>query len=867
MVLLVSKRGCRVWHRYLTQVSRPCLARSNQLNAFIRYNSQQTESHEALTKTTRNIGIIAHIDAGKTTTTERMLYYSGYTRRIGDVDDGSTVTDFLPAERARGITIQSAAVTMHWPPVAEKDTSSKASDPSRSSISHTLNLIDTPGHADFTFEVLRSLRILDGAVCILDGVAGVEAQTEKVWKQANNYSIPRIAFVNKLDREGAAFARTVKEIGSRLRGWPAVCQIPWWEGGKGKFMGVGDAVNLCALKWEEGGDGKSIQHFTLDQLKRDNPKFAEEITKARAALVEALCEFDEGLLETWLECNDDSLLISSTAITKSLRKCVLDGSGKLIPVFAGASFRNIGVQPLLDAINNLLPNPTERPDPEVRLGNVHGSLSQLLHGKLDLTAAQPRHISKKSNARTSLISQVEACALAFKVVNDPRRGVLVYIRVYSGTVKRNTTLWNTNLHVSERAQRLLQMYASDAVEIQNIPSGQIGVIAGLKYARTGDTLLSYTGAHPKNGPPPPLNTLQLRPINVPPPVFFAAIEPHSLSEEKNVAEILQLLLREDPSLHVNIDEESGQMQLSGMGELHLEIAKDRLVNDFKAKATMGNIEIGYRECVISPTPPHKCVFDREVAGKKGKAGCEASIRPDEQPLEDSDHTMNIDGNTITIRIPKSAKNDGGDGTLTLPSDMTLSEVHTALINGAVAGLARGPRRAFPLHSAHVLLKFDTVEDVFGSDTTSAALSSASRNAVQAALKESFQANSIGLMEPVMNVVISCDESSLGAIVHDLSSARGGHVLSLENDSDVEDAENELAPIDISRVYTPPDPFASGASTDSSSPGQQRQITARVPLKEMVGYLKHLRSMTGGRGTFVMSVDRFERLSGPREKAL
>ncbi|KAJ8067934.1 hypothetical protein OCU04_003516 [Sclerotinia nivalis] len=757
---------------------------------------------------------------------------------------------------------------MHWPPVAENNTSSKVANPSRSHVSHTINLIDTPGHADFTFEVLRSLRILDGAVCILDGVAGVEAQTEKVWKQANSYSIPRIAFVNKLDREGAAFARTVQEIGSRLRGWPAVCQIPWWEGGKGKFMGVGDAVNLCALKWEEGGDGKSIQHFTLHQLQKDEPKFAEEVVKARAALVEALCEFDDGLLETWLECNDDSLLISPIAIIKSLRKCVLDGSGKLIPVFAGASFRNIGVQPLLDAINNLLPSPTERPDPEVRLGNVRGSLPQLLHGKLDLAAAaQPRHLSKRSNSKTSLITQLEACALAFKVVNDPRRGVLVYIRVYSGRVKRNTALWNTNLHVSERAQRLLQMYASDAVEIQSIPAGQIGVIVGLKHARTGDTLLSYTGAHPKNGPPPPLNVLQLRPIDVPPPVFFAAIEPHSLSEEKNVAEILQLLLREDPSLHVNVDEESGQMQLSGMGELHLEIARDRLVNDFKAKATMGNIEIGYRECILSPTSTHRYIFDREVAGKKGKAGCEASISPDEQPLEDSDHTMHIDGNTITIRIPKPAKNDGGDGTLILPSDMTLAEVHTALLNGAVAGLARGPRRAFPLHSAHVLLKFDTIEDVFGSDTTSAALSSASRHAVQAGLKEAFQANSIGLMEPVMNVVISCDESSLGAIVHDLSSARGGHVLSLENDNEVEDSDGELPPVDISRVYTPPDPFASGTSTDSSGPGQQRQITARVPLKEMVGYLKHLRSMTGGRGTFIMSVDRFERLSGPREKAL
>ncbi|ESZ99481.1 peptide chain release factor 3 [Sclerotinia borealis F-4128] len=868
MVLLVSKRGCRLWPPYLTQVTRPGQTKPSQLKVFVRYKSLDASTEAptmALTKTTRNIGIIAHIDAGKTTTTERMLYYSGHTRHLGDVDDGSTVTDFLPAERARGITIQSAAVTMHWPPVNEKRT-----EDFRSDVSHTVNLIDTPGHADFTFEVLRSLRILDGAVCILDGVAGVEAQTEKVWKQANNYSIPRIAFINKLDREGAAFARTVKEIGSRLGGWPAVCQIPWWENGKGKFIGVADVVNLIALKWKEDGDGKSFRYVDIYELEITDPDFRLEILKARAALVDALCHFDYEFLEIWSDSDSDHG-VSSEDITESLRRCVLGGSGKVIPVFAGASFRNIGVQPLLDAIIDLLPNPTERPSPEVRLGNVHGSLSQLLLGELDLTAAQPKNISKKSDPQTSLVAQIKACALAFKVVNDPRRGVLVYIRVYSGRVKRNSTLWNTNLHVSEKAQRLLQMYASDAVEIESIPAGQIGVIAGLKHARTGDTLLSITAAHLKNGPPPPLNILQLRPIEVPPPVFFAAIEPHSLSEEKNVAEILQLLLREDPSLHVNIDEESGQMQLSGMGELHLEIAKDRLVNDFKAKATMGNIEIGYRECVLSPASPHHYIFDREVAGKKGKAGCEASISPDEQPLEESDHTIDIDGNTITIRILRPAKHDGGDGTLTLPSKMTLAEVHTALINGAVAGLARGPRRAFPLHSAHVLLKFDTIEDVFGSATTPAALSSASRHAVQAALKEAFQANSIGLMEPVMNVVISCDELTLGAIIHDISSARGGHVLSLEHDSEVEDSEYEMARIFQPRrqpkIYAPPDPFASGTSTDSSGPGQQRQVTARVPLKEMVGYLKHLRSMTSGRGTFIMSYDKFERLSGPREKAL
>jgi elongation factor G len=236
------------------------------------------------------------------------------------------------------------------------------------------------------------LRILDGAVCILDGVAGVEAQTEKVWAQANNYSIPRIVFVNKLDRDGAAFERTVREIGSRLHGWPAVCQIPWWEGGKGRFTGVGDVISLCALKWKEGGDGKEIWNFTLDQLAQEDAGLRKELVKARAALVEALCGFDEKLLETWLECSDDSLAVPAQAIRDSLRRCTLDGTGKLIPVFAGASFRNIGVQPLLDAVDDLLPDPTERPDPEISLGSQKGGLSDLLHGKLSLSQGSNKHV-------------------------------------------------------------------------------------------------------------------------------------------------------------------------------------------------------------------------------------------------------------------------------------------------------------------------------------------------------------------------------------------------------------------------------------------------------------------------------------------
>jgi elongation factor G len=710
------------------------------------------------------------------------------------------------------------------------------------------------------------LRILDGAVCILDGVAGVEAQTEKVWAQATSWNIPRIIFVNKLDRDGAAFERTVKEVASRLRGWPAVCQIPWWEGGKGKFTGIGDAINLCALKWAEGGDGKSIKRFTLEALEQEDPNLRMELIKARAALVEELCEHDETLLEKWLECDDDSLAIPAQSITDSLRRCVITTPGQLIPIFAGASFRNIGVQPLLDAVNDLLPDPTERPDPEISLGGVGGRLSDLLHGKLSIANVGTKQLATKSATPKSLVSNIEGCALAFKVVNDPRRGVLVYVRVYSGSINRNAALWNTNLHVTERAQRLLQMQASDTIEISHIATGQIGVIAGLKHARTGDTLVSYPGVNPKVGPPSPLNSLQLRPIDIPPPVFFAAIEPHSLSEEKNVADILAILLREDPSLHVNVDEDSGQMLLSGMGELHLEIARDRLVKDFKAKATMGNIEISYRECVVSNKETHWFLFDREIAGKKGKAGCEATSGPLDETATDIPDTVYRDGNAITTKI--LTETEPAEGATTIMPELSLDIIRSAMINGAIAALARGPRRGFPLHASHVTLTFNLAKDFFGADTTPAAISSAARLAAQATLKEALSKDAIGLMEPVMNVVISCDEASLGAIVHDVSSARGGHVLSLEDNANDRPAVQDLPAIDITRVYAPPDPFASsGGQVGSSGPGQQRNITARVPLKEMVGYLKHLRSLTGGRGTFVMSVDRFERLSGHREKAL
>ncbi|KAJ5628613.1 Ribosome-releasing factor 2 [Penicillium lividum] len=837
---------------------------------------------------TRNIGIIAHIDAGKTTTTERMLFYSGFTRRIGDVDEGSTVTDFLPAERARGITIQSAAITFHWPPGdgAESQAGTQDASMPRSANSHTINLIDTPGHADFTFEVMRSLRILDGAVCILDGVAGVEAQTEQVWKQASTYKIPRVIYVNKLDRDGAAFGRTVREVSSRLSVYPAVCHIPWFQGGNGPFVGVADAINLQGLQWKEGGDGRSVKMLNLEQLDAEEPALAEELRRARIALIELLSEQDEIMVEKFFEY-EDHLAVPSMDIIDSLRRCVLDPTSRIVPLFAGASFRNMGVQPLLDAVVNLLPSPPEAPDPEVSIGGVKGGLRRLLSGDLIVEQSEQaltssRGKKKKKNALLTnpkdAISKLQSCALAFKVVNDPKRGVLVYVRVYSGSLDRNSLLFNTNLHLSERAPRLLKMYANDAVEVDSIPAGHIGVVVGLKHARTGDTLLSYAGNKPT--PPEPLTTLQLRPIDVPPPVFFTSVEPHSLSEEKRMQESLSLLLREDPSLHVSVDEESGQTLLSGMGELHLEIARDRLISDLKAKASMGRIEIGYREATLGASSLTTKIFEKEIAGRKGKAGCTAIVEPcneesvSEAADEDTILAETIEGNQIIIRAPglqvETVRNEEETSPF-LPPGMDLNTLRTAMQNGALAALARGPQFTFPMHNTRVTLNLNPAEHLFGGDTTTSALSAAARQATSAALRDLLTGAGTVMMEPVMNVIISVDEASLGSVVHDISSSRGGHILSLDEDvsAPATDDSDSLPPIDPKRVYAPADPFeTSSVGIEVHAPtSRQRNITAKVPLKEMVGYLKHLRSLTAGRGTFVMSVDRFENMSSQRQKAV
>lgn len=804
------------------------------------------------------------------------------------MDEGSTVTDFLPAERARGVTIQSAAISFHWPPF-QNTPSDHISTSAAKIVPHVINLIDTPGHADFTFEVLRSLRILDGAICILDGVAGVEAQTEKVWYQAAKYHIPKIIYINKLDRNGAAFGETVRQIASRLHTWPVVCQIPWWDGGRGRFVGVGDAIGLRALRWLEGGDGKTFEITTIDKLASSEEYLVHEVKRARRALVEVLSENDDLMVESYLEAEEEHLAIPEEAVIASLRRCALNPASNIVPVYAGASFQNIGVQPLLDAVVQLLPSPAESPDPEINLGGTEGTMSSLISGSM--LSSEKGLKSKPSMAKfkkpsTALIQNLEACGLAFKVVHDPRRGTLVYVRVYHGRIVRQSILFNTNLQISERAPQLLKMYASESVQVDAIPAGQIGVVVGLKHVRTGDTLIAYSGASSKSGPPAPVNTLQLRPIEVPPAVFFSSVEPHSLGEERSVKAALDLLIREDPSLQVSEDEESGQTLLSGMGEFHLEIAQDRLVNELKAKASMGQIEIAYREAILHPSQPNIYAFDREQGGKQGRASCMATVSPlsETSDIAASDdeftYTTCQDGNKITITLLSSPdpSTDLPTWTGELPSHLSIPSVHYALKNGALAALGRGINYTFPMHSTYVQLTLDPRQHIFGTETTPAALSSAARLATKAALKATALEHGSALLELVMNVTVTTDEASLGAVVNDISSSRGGQILSLDDSGvtsgiAVNSTDQSLPRIDIGKVYAPPDPFGTSSSSETQDQGiavdgsRQRNVTARVPLKEMVGYLKHLRSLTGGRGTFVMSADRFERVVGQREKVL
>ena len=492
----------------------------------------------------RNIGIIAHIDAGKTTTTERILFYTGRTYRIGSVDDGTTVTDWMEQERERGITIVSAAVTAFW-----KD--------------YQINLIDTPGHIDFTAEVQRSLRVLDGGVVVFDAVQGVEPQSETVWRQADRYQVPRICFANKMDRVGASFDHTIKSIEERLGARPIAMQLP--IGSEDSFIGVVDLLTEQAILFNDEL-GSTPEYTSVPE------KMVDLVKERRAEMVERIAELDDDLTLKYLEGEE----LSIEELKAVLRRGVLHN--EVSPVFCGSSLKNKGVQPLLDAVVDYLPSPLDMPD-------VIGH-----HSKTDEEVSRaPR-------------DDEPASALVFKIVTDPYVGRLAYIRIYSGVVKKGSTYLNTTQDKRERVGRLLRMYADHREDVDELHAGDIGAILGLKQSFTGDTLSDMN------------NPVVLETISFPDPVISVAIEPKTLADQNKMSEALQKLAEEDPTFKVRVDEETGQTIISGMGELHLDILVDRMLREFKVQANVGNPRVAYHETITKAVPEVEYKFVKQTGG-------------------------------------------------------------------------------------------------------------------------------------------------------------------------------------------------------------------------------------------------------------
>ena len=484
----------------------------------------------------RNIGIMAHIDAGKTTTTERILFYTGVSHKIGEVHDGAAVMDWMAQERERGITITSAATTCHW------------SGMDRQFPEHRINIIDTPGHVDFTIEVERSLRVLDGAVAVFCAVGGVEPQSETVWRQANKYNVPRMAFVNKMDRAGADFLRVVSQIKSRLNANPVPMQLA--IGAEDNFEGVIDLVRMKAIEWDMSNQGMS---FTLVDIPENMKAQAEEY---RAQMIESAAEANEELMEKYLETGE----LSEEDIKKGIRIRTL--ANEIVPVFCGSAFKNKGVQAVLDAVIEYMPAPDD---------------VEAIKGILD---------DKDGTEAVRKSSDDEPfSALAFKIATDPYVGTLTYFRVYSGVLKSGDTVYNPVKSKKERIGRILQMHSNSREEIKEVRAGDIAAAVGLKNATTGDTLCDLN------------NIITLERMEFPEPVISVAVEPKTKSDQEKMGIALSKLAQEDPSFRVTSDEESGQTIISGMGELHLEIIVDRMKREFNVEANVGNPQVAYRETI------------------------------------------------------------------------------------------------------------------------------------------------------------------------------------------------------------------------------------------------------------------------------
>lgn len=526
---------------------------------------------------TRNFGIMAHIDAGKTTTTERILFYTGKSHKIGEVHDGDTIMDWMEQEQERGITITAASTTCEWK-------------------NHKLNLIDTPGHVDFTIEVERSLRVLDGAIVLFDGVSGVEPQTETVWRQADKYHVPRICFINKLDRVGSDYFNCLESIRERLGIDPLPMQVP--IGKEDLFVGVVDLLTMSALYWDQGtkGEGYQIRPIPAD--------LGALVQKLRSQLIERIVEIDDELLERYLSGVD----IELSDLKRVLRKGVI--GLKFVPVFCGAAFKNRGIQPLLDAAVEFLPSPLD-------LGSIKGHFP----GNPD------RIVECNPNFEEPL------AALAFKVASDPFAGTLTYVRVYSGELKVGDQLLNPRENKKERIQKIVRMHANARTEIAHLRAGDLGAVVGLKFTGTGDTLCS------------PLRQVVFESIRSPEPVISVAIEAKSSIDQEKMMIGLQKLVKEDPSAKVKIDPETGQNLLSGMGELHLEILLDRLNREFKVQVNVGKPQVSYRESVTLEASG-ECRYEKILGGEEVFAFVRLRVSP-----------SSLTENTVAINKIPNLSND------------------------------------------------------------------------------------------------------------------------------------------------------------------------------------------------------------------
>jgi len=639
-------------------------------------------------KTMRNIDIMAHIDAGKTTTTERILYYTGKSHRIGEVDDGEAIMDWMEQEQQRGITIQSAATTTYW---QRTENGAQGHGPR-----YQINIIDTPGHVDFTAEVERSLRVLDGAVAIFDAVRGVEPQTETVWRQAARYKVPCIGYINKMDRVGADFYAVIQDIHAKLGARAVALQIP--IGKESGFEGVIDLIEMKEIRWDASSDGENMEI---------SPVAAEREAQAkewREKLIDAISSVSDTVTEKYLAGEE----LPAALIRAELRKAVTDRA--IFPVFAGASRRNMGVQCLIDGVVDYLPAPDEV---EPTIGH---------------------HLKKEEDVPVPCNPDAPPLGLVFKIQNDREAGSLCYVRMYSGTMKPGAAVYNIGKKKRERVNRLLRMHSNKSDPIESLVAGDIGVIIGMKMAQTGDTVGSEGWL------------VSLEKMQFPEPVISVSMEPKNLSEQDKLKDILAILSKEDPTFIAKENEETGQLIISGMGELHLDVLVTRILKEFNVGAKVGNPQVTYRESISVPLERTE-IFSRVIAGKENAA-------------------------SLSIRVEPLQRGSGNRYTWAVKNSGIPDEIKDAVEQGINAALQSGIVLGYPCIDIGVTITGAVYSELTASEFAFEACASMG-------FDEACRAASPILLEPIMAVDLVSPKEFIGDVIS-LMTQRGGQVLSMES---------------------------------------------------------------------------------------